>query len=353
MMNNVLRVACSGTGYFSQFHYEAWNRLDNVRLVGVCNRDIETAKSFSEIYQIEHYYQNVEVMLLELKPDFLDIITPPVTHLKTVTIAAKLGIDVCCQKPFGENVAQARQMVAIAKEAGIKLVVHENFRFMPWIRKAKDVIDSGILGQILNVQFNLRPGDGQGNDAYLARQAYFQDMPKFLIHETGIHIVDVFRYFFGEPNSVYAHLRRCNPVIKGEDAGTVIFQFDGNLQAILDGNRLLDHNSTNLRRTMGECQIAGTWGTLNIDGEGRIWFRKIDEQISNEIHYEWQDENFGGDCVYQTIKHIVEHYLQGSLLENQGVEYLNNILVEQAIYESHEQRSCIDLYLHPSIKVTP
>ena len=353
MMNNVLRVACSGTGYFSQFHYEAWNRLENVRLVGVCNRDIEKAKSFSEAYQIEHYYQHLDEMLLELKPDFLDIITPPVTHLNAVTIAAKLGIDVCCQKPFGENIEQAQQMVAIAQEAGIKLVIHENFRFMPWIRKAKEVIDSGILGQILNVQFNLRPGDGQGSNAYLARQAYFQDMPKFLIHETGIHIVDVFRYFFGEPHSVYAQLRRCNPVIKGEDAGTVIFQFSHNLQAILDGNRLLDHNSSNPRRTMGECQVEGTQGTVNIDGEGRIWLRRKDEQISNEIPYEWQDANFGGDCVYQTIKHIVQHYLQGSLLENQGVEYLNNILVEQAIYESHEQRSCIDLYLHPSIKVTP
>ncbi|WP_081181118.1 Gfo/Idh/MocA family oxidoreductase [Colwellia sp. PAMC 21821] len=352
-MNNVLRVACSGTGYFSKFHYEAWSRLDNVELIGVCNRDIEKAKSFAETYKIEHYYQNLELMLLELKPDFLDIITPPVTHLDAVTIAAKLGIDVCCQKPFGENLEQAQQMVKMAKNAGIKLVIHENFRFMPWIRKAKEELDSGVLGEVLNVQFNLRPGDGQGNDAYLARQAYFQDMPKFLIHETGIHIVDVFRYFFGEPYSVYAQLRRCNPVIKGEDAGTVIFQFAENLQAILDGNRLLDHNSSNTRRTMGECQVEGTQGTLNIDGEGRMWLRKIGEQINNEIHYDWQDKNFGGDCVYQTIKHIVQHYHQDTPLENQGFEYLHNILVEQAIYRSNEQRMCIDLDLQPSTEVTP
>ena len=44
-------------------------------------------------------------------------------------------------------------------------------------------------------------------------------MPRFLIHETGIHLIDVFRYLLGEITGVFARLRRINPVIKGEDAG--------------------------------------------------------------------------------------------------------------------------------------
>lgn len=341
-----LRVACSGTGYFSQFHYDAWSRLDTVELVGVCNRDVGKAEQFAEQYHIPHFYDDLESMLSALKPDFLDIITPPVTHLKAVELAATLGIDVCCQKPFGENIEQANAMVDMARKAGIKLVIHENFRFMPWNRKAKEVIESGVLGTLLNAQFNLRPGDGQGKEAYLARQAYFQDMPKFLIHETGIHIVDVFRYFFGEPSAVYAQLRRCNPVIKGEDAGTVIFSFKSAMQAIFDGNRLLDHSSSNTRRTMGECLVEGTQGTLKVDGEGKIWLRKFSQTTSTEVPYEWQDNHFGGDCVYQTIKHIADHYILGCTLENQGEDYLKNIAVEQAIYYSNETRQRVLLPLH-------
>ncbi len=59
----------------------------------------------------------------------------------------------------------------------------------------------------------LRPGDGQGPEAYLDRQPYFQTMEKFLIHETGVHWVDTFAYLFGPAQSVYAGLRRVNPAI--------------------------------------------------------------------------------------------------------------------------------------------
>lgn len=343
-MKKRLSVVCSGTGYFSQFHYEAWTRLEDVKVVGICNRNGERAKSFSMYYDIPIWGDDLNEMLEGIKPDVLDVITPPNTHLAAVKLAAKYGVDVICQKPFGENLEQAREMVEIAHAAGIKLIVHENFRFMPWYRVIKEVVDSGRLGEVLNVQFNLRSGDGQGKEAYLDRQAYFQTMPKFLIHETAIHIVDVFRFLFGEPQFLYAQLRRCNPSIAGEDAGLVVFEFDNQMQAIFDGNRLLDHRATNTRRTMGELSIAGTQAQLNLDGEGRIWLRAFKEESQTELEFDWLDQNFGGDCVYETIAHIVSHYINASPLENQGFEYLRNIEIENAIYQSAEQGKKLDLH---------
>jgi predicted dehydrogenase len=52
-------------------------------------------------------------------------------------------------------------------------------------------------------------------------------MKRFLIHETGIHLIDVFRFLLGEVRSVYADLTKLNPVIAGEDSGTVLFNFVG------------------------------------------------------------------------------------------------------------------------------
>lgn len=340
-MSKNLKVVCSGTGYFSQFHYEAWTRLDNATIVGVNNRNIDKAISFSEKYGIEHYDSDLESLLERCKPDLVDIITPPETHLQSVKIAAKLGIDVICQKPFGENLQQAQEMTAIAEDAGIKLIIHENFRFMPWFRKIKQLLDKGAIGKVLNAEFKLRPGDGQGRDAYLARQPYFQQMPKFLVHETAIHLVDTFRYLFGEPNNVFAKLRRCNPVIKGEDAGLILFEFQNSIQAVFDGNRLLDHAATNTRRTMGEMEVAGTKGEIRLNGEGVITLRKFSERDSSEQHYDWKDQFFGGDCVFNTIEHIAAHYLNDAELENQGFEYLNNIEIEEAIYRSAENGQLI------------
>lgn len=342
-MSNTLKVVCSGTGYFSQFHYEAWSRIDDVMIVGVNNRNVTKAIEFSKNYNISDYDNDLEALLTRCKPDLVDVITPPETHLQAVKIAASLGIDVICQKPFGENLRQAQEMTQIAKNAGICLIIHENFRFMPWFRKIKKLLNEKVLGDVLNVEFKLRPGDGQGPQAYLDRQPYFQQMPKFLVHETAIHLVDTFRFLFGEPNSLFAKIRRCNPVIKGEDSALILFEFDNNIQAVFDGNRLLDHNATNTRRTMGEMEIVGTAGELRLNGEGKITLRKFASSEVREIPYLWQDQYFGGDCVFNTIKHIAEHYLNGQPIENQAYEYLSNIKIEQAIYESAESGSLIKL----------
>jgi D-apiose dehydrogenase len=335
---STLNVACVGVGYFSHFHYEAWSRLGNVKIVGICNRNIEGAQELAKKYHIANIENDFEQLLVKTKPDVVDITTPPQTHLAYITLAAKHGVNVICQKPFGETLADAAAMVAIAEEAKIILIVHENFRFMPWYRTIKSLVADGTCGEILDVQFNLRPGDGQGQNAYMARQPYFQKMEKFLVHETAIHLVDTFRYLFGEVKSVYADLRRCNNAIKGEDSGVIIFDFDKNLRATFNGNRLLDHATSNTRRTMGELLIEGTTGSIWLDGEAKIWLRKFGELQPNEVSYAWQDKNFGGDCVYHCIKHIVEHLSENGALENSGKDYLKNIYIEDAIYQSANEK---------------
>lgn len=342
-LKNPLKVACVGTGYFSQFHYEAWHSIHAVQLTAVCNRTLKAAQDTANTFNIPHHFDNFETMLSTTKPDIVDIITPPQTHLEYLTIAAQYGVDVICQKPFGENIEQAKAMVDIAENAGIRLIIHENFRFMPWYRVIKKQLDRQLLGDILNVTFKLRPGDGQGKDAYLQRQPYFQTMEKFLVHETAIHFVDTFQYLFGEIESVYADLRRCNPVIAGEDAGMIIFDTVSAGCVVFDGNRLLDHASDNTRRTMGELCIEGTQGTLRLDGQATLWLRAFGKTIETEIDYPWLDKNFGGNCVFNLIEHVVKHYSHGTPLENTGKEYLRNLIIENAIYTSNSQHQRINI----------
>ena len=155
-----------------------------------------------------------------------------------------------------------------------KLIIHENFRFEPWYRAAKGLLDQGALGDIYQITFRMRPGDGQGPDAYLARQPYFQKMPRFLIRETAIHFIDTFRYLLGEIVGVSADLRRLNPAIAGEDAALLTFRFASGVRGVFDGNRLADHQADDRRKTMGEMSIEGAKGTLRLDGYGRLFQRK-------------------------------------------------------------------------------
>ena len=139
-------------------------------------------------------------------------------------------------------------------------------------------MQNGIIGEWLQATFQLRPGDGQGPRAYLDRQPYFQKMPRLLIHETGIHFIDTFRYLFGDPKDLYADLRRLNSAIAGEDSGYFLFGFDGGKRALFDGNRLLDHPAENHRLTMGELLIEGTEGVLKLTGNGAVSYRKSGQQ---------------------------------------------------------------------------
>jgi len=178
-----LRVACLGAGYFSQFHYGSWARLNRVQLVGSCNRDLEKASATGL-----PAYDDLAQMLGETRPDILDIILPPVAHAQAIQTALLAGVKtMICQKPFCQDLAEATTMTDIAEASSARIIVHENFRFQPWYRAIKTALEAGAVGTLLQATFRLRPGDGQGPRAYLDRQPYFQQMERFLIHETAVH----------------------------------------------------------------------------------------------------------------------------------------------------------------------
>ncbi|UYV36764.1 Gfo/Idh/MocA family oxidoreductase [Rhodobacteraceae bacterium D3-12] len=324
-----LKVACVGAGYFSQFHYGSWARMERVRLVGSCNRDIEKAKATGL-----PAYCDLSQMLSDQSPDLLDVI-PPVAHAEMIRTALSAGIKwIICQKPFCVDLGEARQITAEAKAAGATIVVHENFRFQPWYRTIKQALDDGLLGQLQQVTFRLRPGDGQGPDAYLSRQPYFQKMERFLVHETAVHWVDTFRYLLGNPLSVYADLRRVNPAIAGEDAGYIFFEHPNGVRALFDGNRLLDHNADNLRRTMGEALVEGTKGTIELRGDGSVTLRQFASSDTAELLPADTWDGFGGDCVHALQSHVVTGILDNTPFENLAHEYLAVEVIEEAIYTS-------------------
>jgi len=333
-MKSKIRVATTGTGYFSRFQYEAWTRMDDAEIAAVFNRTEENGRRIADTYDIPHLFTDLDEMLEVAKPDLLDIITPPVTHLDYIRAAAKHRIPTICQKPFCQTLSEAEQAVGIAEAAGTLLVVHENFRFQPWYGEAKRLLETGALGEPYEVTFRLRPGDGQGEGAYLDRQPYFQTMERFLVHETAIHLIDTFRYLMGDVREVYAQLKRLNPVIAGEDAGIILFDFAAGTRGVFDGNRLVDHVAENRRLTMGEMLLEGSDAVLRLDGDGRLFLRQHGENDEEELSYEWENRGFAGDCVFRLQQHVVDHLMGRGNIMNTGHDYLANLAIEQTVYES-------------------
>ena len=347
-MQTSIDVVVVGAGYFAKFHINAWLRLPGVTLRAIVEQD---NTKHSDLKKLVEQAGSADTYVTDTLPDacagnsatVIDIATPPHSHITLIEQAIQLNCRfIVCQKPFCGNHTDAKAICKKISASQSTVVVHENFRFQPWYQAIKTELNNGSLGTVLQATFRLRPGDGQGPDAYLERQPYFRDMKNFLIHETGVHFIDVFRYLFGEPQTLSADLRRLNPAIAGEDAGHFIFYYENGLRAQFDGNRLLDHAAKNTRLTMGEMLIEGTKGSLALYGNGDLLHRLPGNTEWQTITYPFDDNDFGGDCVFLMQKHIVDHLKKNTPLQNTVADYLKNLQLEELIYESAKTHTRLD-----------
>jgi len=342
MQTKRLKVAGAGAGYYARFHVEAWKSVDRVDYVGICDPSPEKASGLAQLYALASSHVELPGMLDELQPDLLDIVTPPESHLEVAKAAFQRGIAVVCQKPLAPSLAEAVELVEQAEEHGVPLFVHENFRFRPWFREAADLLRQNRLGIVHSLSFRLRPGDGQGAEAYLHRQPYFRRMERFLVHETAIHFIDTFRFLLGEVSAVTSRLRRLNPGIAGEDAGYIIFEFENGATALFDGNRLNTHPAENPALTMGEMWLEGSAGVLRLDGTARLWWAPHGEP-ETEHHYARHEQLFAGGAVHALQARVADCLLNNTAMENSGRDYLANIRVEEAVYRSNAEGRRITL----------
>lgn len=339
MTRSTLKLGLVGHGYFGAIHARAWQRVDEVCLNGLVGIEHKATHAFAAQHEIPSVHDSVVALAAHVQPDIVDIVSPPETHATLIRECVISGVPwVVCQKPFCSDLAESEALLSEIASSKTTVIVHENFRFQPWYQEIEALLATGVLGELYEIRFNLRPGDGQGPDAYLDRQAYFRDQPQLLIRETGVHFIDLFRLLMGEVDGVFARLSRLNSAIKGEDAGLVLFEFSNGARGILNANRLVDHQAQDQRRVMGEMTIEGNDATLKLDGNGRIHVRAHGDQEMVEHEYLFDNIDFGGDCVYRCCQHIASHIINGGPLANKAPDYLVNLRLEALIYHANREQ---------------
>lgn len=339
-----LRGVCLGAGYFSRFQYEAWARIPEVEIVALANRDVAKARDAAARHGIPRAYawSDLAAMLDAEKPDFVDIITPPETHLEAVRLAAARGIAIICQKPVAPTWDECVAVVETVRRTGVRFMVHENFRWQPWYREMRRQIDAGTIGELFSIAVRTRLGDGWPADAYLARQPFFRTYPRLFCYETGIHFLDTFRYLGGEISSVYSRLQKRNPAIAGEDAAQIVCGFASGATALLDASRYNESDAADARYTFGTVRLDGNQGHLELDLDGNLTLKLLG-QPSRRLDYPHSRVGFAGDCVYALQRHFVDRMLDGAPFESTGEDYLKSTALMEACYRSHATRQVVTL----------
>ena len=220
------------------------------KLVAVCGRNEKAVSEMASRFGYQGYYTDWEAMLADERIGLFDNVGPNDVHEEPCVTAAENGIHILCEKPLARNTEEARRMWEAAQKNRVKAMVAFNYRFVPAVRMARDLITSGALGRIYHFQ-----------------ATYLQDwiLPHFETpylwrHNKEIsgsgaigdfsHIIDIGAYLLGSRiKSVQSTMKTFIPerkLMDGSGMGTVdvddafasVVEFENGAIGTLEGTRL-------------------------------------------------------------------------------------------------------------------
>jgi D-apiose dehydrogenase len=327
-----LKGVMAGAGFFAQFHADAWGRTEGARIAAIADPDQEKARAFAARWGIPRVYADAAAMLAAEKPDFFDIVTGPATHRALAELGASEKVTVISQKPLAPSLEDSVAMVDACARAGVRLLVHENWRWQPWYRETRRLIDAGMPGRVFHIGFRMRTGDGRGANPYTV-QPYFRNMRRFLIFETLVHFLDTLRFLGGEIGSLYCRTARVNPIIAGEDCGILQLTFATGAQGLIDANRI--SGPLPAPPAFASMQLEGDAAQVRMDDQGRIYTTLYGE-AEREHAFPIPEIGYKGDSILALHRHFVECLRDGRPAESEGAAYLDTVRAVFAAYESAE-----------------
>jgi len=334
------KVGLVGTGWWSEKHLRAWSRIPGAEVVALCNRSRPKMEAKATEYDIPQHklFTSLEQMLADGEVDIVDIVTGPETHLEFVRLAAEAGKHILCQKPFAPSLEQAEEMVRLAEQAGIRLMVTENWRWLQPFRIVKNILDQGSLGKLHVARY-------VHTDFYTPRmepgvslpQPIFREMPKLLFYEMGVHWFDTWRYLFGTPVRLYAETLSVSPYVTGEDSGIVVLGYE-DFYGIMDMSWATRQK---LDRQLGsdvgpvhleQLSIDGDNGTLKMYTSGRISIVSKDgsteETVAETTELDHEESH------YRLQSHFIDSLNENAPFQTEGSDNLTTLRMAFGVYES-------------------
>jgi predicted dehydrogenase len=339
MTRTKLRMAVIGCGFFAQNHLNAWGMIPEVELVAVCDRDPARAEAARARFDAARSYTDPEVMFRTEQLDFVDIVTTMETHRALVSLAASHGVHVIVQKPLAPSWEDCLAIVETCRAAGLRLMVHENFRFQTPIMAVRRALAEGRIGKPHFAQLSFR----SGYDVY-AGQPYLATEKRFILIDLGIHILDVCRAIMGEAETLYCVTQQINPAITGEDVATTVIRHQNGGTSIVD----CSYSSRRLPELFPQTilRVEGAEGTiellegyhLRITARGEVEARSVEPAAPAWTTKPWHVVQ---ESVLNTQRHWVNAWLGGTQPETSGADNLRTYGLVMDAYDSAERNAVV------------
>ncbi len=213
-MDNV-RIAIVGCGNISQLNVPGYLKHPNCEVYALCDSVPGKAESRAKQWGISpKIYTDLDQVLNDSKVDAVELLVPHHLHLPMTVASLDAGKHVSCQKPMCGSIAEADQMIAAADRAKTKFRITENYVHYPPILKAKELLDSGAIGEPNLVRFFSVEGGGVENpqlvmdpEARIWRRDP-QLNPGGLVWDDGVHKFSIAMKLVGEIETVFGFVNK-------------------------------------------------------------------------------------------------------------------------------------------------
>jgi len=288
-----------GTGIISERNMiPAMLKARDTELAAVMDVNADRVKKIADDFSIPKFYTREEQLLKDKNIEAVYIATPGHLHAKQVIEASKHGKHILCEKPMALTVKECEEMMAACQGNNVKLTIGFMMRFHPHHLKAKELIETKAIGEIVKAR-------AQWNFWYPPREGLWRHAPDLggggCLMDVGVHCVDLLRFLAGEVAEVAALTGNVIFQYPVEDISTLALKFKTGAHGIIDNSFAVDSkNSPNGIEVYGtkgviatsktiSCFVGGTMTTF-IDG-------KEERYPASEVDtYQKEIENFA-DCI--------------------------------------------------------
>jgi predicted dehydrogenase len=246
---------------FRKIAYMTWPPPLRPRLVSIAGRNEEAVRAAAERYGYERWTTDWHDIVSDPGITLFDNGGPNAVHAEPTIAAAQAGKHVVCEKPLGRDAAESYEIWKAVAATGVKHLCAFNYRFVPAVRLARELIDTGELGEIRH--FRGRYLQDWGDDPSLDTWRFQAgEAGSGALGDLGAHVVDLARYLVGDIASVSALVKTFLPGRQVDDCIEAAVEFENGAVGTIESTRLALG-----RRNAFQWEINGSKGSLAFDME--------------------------------------------------------------------------------------
>jgi predicted dehydrogenase len=342
------------------------------KLVAIAGRTEDAVKTAAVRYGYEKYYTDWRAMIEDDDVDVFDNTGPNNAHAEPSIAAAEAGKHVFCEKPLARTGEEAKAMLDAVQKAGVQHMVAFNYRFVPAMVVARNLIASGKLGKVYHIRAQYLQEWIMDPEFEMVWRLRKEVAGSGALGDLGSHIIDIARFLLGsEPNRVMAMTKTFieeRPDGEGgtakvdvDDAFISLMEFDNGALGTFEATRFAQGRKNALSLEVNAEKGSFTFDLERLNELNVLWADAEPKEtrgftnvlVSEAFHPYWKYWWPQGHIIgwEHTFAHELDHFLRAIVLDDAEVtpygatfvDGYKNAVISDAIIESAQKGKMIDV----------